>query len=54
MVKARSRSTVLRVQFADLHRFIALHNLAVVQVHLQFEVGRANQVNDFMHGILTI
>ena len=41
-------------EFVDLHRYITLHNLAVVRVHLHFEVGRANQVNDFMHGILTI
>ena len=41
-------------QFADFHRYITLHNLVVVQVHLHFEVGRANQSNYFMHGILTI
>ena len=41
-------------EFVDLHRYITLHNLAVVRVHLHFEVGRANQTNYFMHGIVTI
>ena len=40
--------------FADLHRDIALNDLAVVQVHLHLEVGGANLFNDAVRLVLSV
>ena len=39
---------------AQLHRQIAFHNLAVVQVHLHLEVGRARVGNHLVRVVLAV